>query len=431
MDHPCARDDQRAGLPPRTVDFLSSIFGRRLYSKRREQEPVTNFQNKHLSYSRLTRYEECPLSFKLKYIDKLPSEAGMPARFGKTVHAVLEKLLREHVQAEVVGPLSEERALELLELQWTADEMGGAQEYLDGTDILRTFVRDEGVVDPGDVLGIEQPFEIQVGRFNVLGYIDRAERIEGDGVLVRDYKTFRALPDQQEVDASLQLSLYAVAAKQLWPWAKHVKLELHMLRQGIRMRTERSEEELEAALAYASSLGEQTESATTTFAPRLNSNCTYCDFRGQCPEFERARLGKRLFVCEDELEIENVAREREEVAVLAKILYARRDELDRILKAQLESKGELVLAGMKYRLGQVARRDFPVAKTLQLLAVASGKSEAELLEKIAGIENGHLDALVKSLGPKVGKPKLNMLKAELEAVVEKNFSTRLFATRAA
>jgi RecB family exonuclease len=392
---------------------------------------VTHFKNQHLSYSRIARYEQCPLSFKLQYIDKLPSEPGMPARFGSTVHAVLENLVREHVQAERVGALSEERALALLQDQWTQDRMTGAAEYAEAADIVRTFVRDEGVVDPSDVLGIEQPFEIQVGRFTVLGYIDRADRIEGDGVALRDYKTFRTLPDQHEVDASLQLSLYAAAARQLWPWAKHVRLELHMLRQGVRMRTGRSEKQLEAALAYAASLGEQTESTTTSFPPRLNPNCVYCDHRAQCPAFSRALLGNRTEVCEALSDLEAVAREREEVAVLAKVLYARRDELDSILKAQLESKGELVLAGMKYRLGQVARRDFPVAKTLKLLADFSGKSEADLLEKIAGIENGELDALVKSLGPKVGKPKLNMLKAELEAVVEKHFSTRLFATRAA
>ncbi len=391
---------------------------------------MTNFQNQHLSYSRLTRYEKCPLSFKLQYIDRLPSEPGMPARLGSTVHSVLEKLLREHVQAEVISSLSEERACELLQEQWTADQMIGAQEYGEANEIVRLFVRDEGMVDPGDVLGIEQPFEIQVGRFTVLGYIDRADR-DGDGVCIRDYKTFRLLPDQHEVDTSLQLSLYAVAARKLWPWAKQVRLELHMLRQGIRMRTERTDEQLAIALDYAASLGEQTENAATTFPPRLNAYCATCDFRDNCSAYAQALSGTRTVVCDDPSDLERVAQEREEVAILAKILYSRRDQLDDILKAQLETQGELVLAGMKYRLGQVARRDFPVTKTLQLLAKASGKSEAELLEKLAGIENGQLDALVKSLGPKVGKPKLNMLKAELEAVVEKNFSTRLFATRAA
>ncbi len=392
---------------------------------------MTNFQNQHLSYSRLDRYEQCPLSFKLKYIDKLPSESGMPARFGKMIHTVLENLLREHVQAEQVGLLCEQRALEFLQEQWTRDELVGAAEYLEAMDMVRAFVREEGIVDPSDVLGIEQPFEIPVGRFNVLGYIDRADRIDGDGVLVRDYKTFRLLPDRHEVDSSLQLSLYALAAQQLWPWAKHVKLELHMLRQNIRMRTERTEEQLEAALAYASSLGEQTESSATTFPPRLNAHCVYCDHRAQCPEFARALLGNRVEVCEDVSDLERVAAEREEVAVLAKILYSRRDQLDAILKAQLETKGELTLAGMTYRIGNIARRDFPVARTLKLLSDATGKPEAELLEKLASVENGALDALVKSLGPKVGKPKLNMLKAELEAVVEKKFSSRLFATRAA
>ena len=34
------------------------------------------FKNKHLSYSRLSRFEQCPLRFKLHYIEK--KEAGCP-----------------------------------------------------------------------------------------------------------------------------------------------------------------------------------------------------------------------------------------------------------------------------------------------------------------------------------------------------------------
>jgi len=41
-----------------------------------------------------------------------------------------------------------------------------------------------------------------------------------------------------------------------------------------------------------------------------------------------------------------VAREREQVAHLAKILYARKGELEEILKAQLKERDELVLGGV-------------------------------------------------------------------------------------
>ena len=67
---------------------------------------MPRFKNQHLSYSRLSRFEQCPLSFKLHYIDKKQAEPGVPLRFGKAVHAVLENLVREHMEEEREGPLS-------------------------------------------------------------------------------------------------------------------------------------------------------------------------------------------------------------------------------------------------------------------------------------------------------------------------------------
>ncbi len=50
---------------------------------------MLSFKNNHLSYSRLSRFEQCPLSFKLHYIDGQSAEPGIALKFGKAVHAVL------------------------------------------------------------------------------------------------------------------------------------------------------------------------------------------------------------------------------------------------------------------------------------------------------------------------------------------------------
>ena len=49
---------------------------------------MAEFTNAPLSYSRLSRFEQCPLSFKLHYIEKRQSEPGLPLRFGKAIHAI-------------------------------------------------------------------------------------------------------------------------------------------------------------------------------------------------------------------------------------------------------------------------------------------------------------------------------------------------------
>jgi RecB family exonuclease len=384
------------------------------------------FKNDHLSYSRLARFEQCPLSFKLHYIEKREAEPGTPLRFGKLMHAVLERLLREVVEDERSGPLPESRALDLLREAWAAEGLTGIDVFQEGIDILKTFVRDQGVIDHQDVLAIEREFRLPVGPFTVLGFIDRVDRVDDETVEVIDYKTNRQLFTRDEVDTSLQMSLYHLAAQRLWPWAKKVRLTFLMLRHGLRMTTERSPEQLEAALAYVEALGRRTETATE-FPPRLNPNCSYCDHRGHCPAYAEALTGKRDVVCEDLADLEAVAREREEVARLAKVLYARKDELEQVLKAHLQENDELVLAGVKYRMFNTTRVEHPLAETIELIGRATGRSWTDLVPRLAVIDNKALEALLKELAGTLDKPRVTLLKAELEAKAKKSHSPRFWA----
>lgn len=391
---------------------------------------VAPFKNQHLSYSRLSRFETCPLSYRLHYIEKKQAEPGLPLRFGKTIHAVLERLIKEVVDDERTGPLSEERAIELYREAWGAERLTGMDVFAEGLAILRRFIAEQGVVDHRDVLAIEKEFRLPVGPLEVLGFIDRVDWIDDETVEVIDYKTNHQLFTRDEVDTSLQMSLYEVAVRRLWPWAKKVKLTFWMLRHGVRQETTRTEEQLADALAYVETLGRQTETATE-YPARLNTNCSYCDHRKQCPAYADALKGKREFIVEDLADLEGVAREREEVARLAKALYARKEELEDILKAQLKERDELVLGGVRYRMFATTSLDYPLEPTLSLLADATGLSRDEVLGKLGAIDKKALDALLKSLGKKLDKPRVSLLKAELEAHADKRMSPRLWAKEVA
>jgi RecB family exonuclease len=391
---------------------------------------MTGYKNEHLSFSRLSRFETCPLSYKLHYIDKRQPEPGLPLRFGKLIHAVIERLVREAVDDERSGPLSEDRALALYRDGWTAEGLTGVDVFQEGLEILQRFVREQAVLEHRNVLAVEKEFRLPVGPFTVLGYIDRVDCLDGETVEIIDYKTNRQLFARDEVDTSLQMSLYDLAARRLWPWVKKVKLTFWMLRHGIRQQTDRTPEQLDAALAYVETLGKQTETATQ-YPPRLNTNCSYCDHRSNCPAYADALKGKREFLCEDLADLEAVAREREEVARLAKALYARKDELEGILKTHLKDKDELVLGGVRYRMFATTTIDYPIEPTLTLLGDATGLSHEELLGKLGAVDKKALDALLKSLGKKLDKPRVSLLKAELEAHADKTHSPRFWAKEVA
>jgi hypothetical protein len=271
---------------------------------------------------------------------------------------------------------------------------------------------------------VEKEFEIKAGPFPVCGFIDRVDSVDDETITVIDYKTNRVLFTREEVDTNLQLSLYQIVAHKLWPWARKVKLTFHMLRHGISMETERTPEQLEAALAYMETLGRMTEE-TETYEPRLNTNCIYCDHQAQCPAYAEALKGKQHFICKDTADLEAVAKEREEVSQIAKVAYARKKALEGVLKTHLKERDELVLGGMRYTMFNTAKVVYPLASAFEVLEQA-GLARELLLERIASVDNKALEKLLKEIA-KLDKPKATLLKAELGAVAKKTFSPKFWA----
>ena len=387
---------------------------------------MADFRNQHLSYSRISRFEQCPMSFKFHYVDEKKAEPGPPLIFGKLIHAVLEDLMHDTMMQERSGPLSEDAALEGYRKEWESSGLSGIDLFQEGIDIIKDFVRIQGDVDHSDILAVEKEFRLPVGPFTVLGFIDRVDRVDDETIEIIDYKTNRMLFTRDEVDSSLQMSLYHLAARQLWPWAKKIKLTFWMLRHNIRMTTERTAEQLDAALRYVETIGRMTEEATE-FPPRLNTNCVWCDHKRTCPAYADALKGKQEFICEDMEDLEAVAREREEVARLAKILYARKKKLEGVLKTHLQEHDELELAGTRYKMFNTTKIAYPPEPTFELLEKATGRDRTSLLPGLASIDKKSLDALLKELAGEMDKPKLLMLKAELEAIADKSYSPRFWA----
>jgi putative RecB family exonuclease len=292
--------------------------------------------------------------------------------------------------------------------------------------ILRDYACANPLVDYTTLLGIEQEFRITVDGFEVRGFIDRADRIDADTVLITDYKSNRAIFTREEVNQDLQLSVYAMAARVLWPWAKKVRLAFYLLRHGFQMETERSDEDLAAVRKYVVTLGRASEQATE-YPARLNENCNWCDHRMQCPVYHRALLGKVESVCHDEKDLEAVAREREEVAKLAKALYARKEALERILKKQIENVGELKLGGMVYGLSKTTKVSYPADSTLLVLNETLGASMEDLARQLLVVDKEAVEQLLKDAAKDLLPADVKMLKARLDAIAEKSHSPRFVA----
>ena len=378
----------------------------------------------HYSYSRLHRYLQCPNSFRLHYIDHLPAvDDGEPAVFGRVLHLTWEYVMRAHVRANRIGPIDIDEATEGFKSVWSSRSLTDFGLFQEGLEMLRRWVRREGVVDYREVLGVEQEFDLRIGPHRIIGAIDRVDRIGDDAVRVRDYKSTRLPPNRRDIEDSLQLAIYDLAARQLWPWAKRVEIGHDLLRHDLVLTTERSDEQREATRQYILATIAQIE-ADQKFAAKPSPLCVHCDHRSQCWAYADALAAKREFVCTDEGDLAAVSREREELATLLRVLGDRKDQLDAILTARLDDQDELDLGDHRYAISITARKEHALEPTVDALAEA-GLSRRYALAKLARVDGRALARLVDEIAGRIPRDKLLLLKATLEARAKRTLSSRL------
>lgn len=343
---------------------------------------LPTFRNEHLSVSRLKRFEECPLAFYFQYVNRpegYERAFAEPAEFGTVLHDALERTYRWIVDEEYEGPFPEAQALEFFRHAWSVSGLTGVALYQEGRELLRAYAREVGLVDHMRTLAVEREFNLLLGpgvcrlvdatekpkwqlvedHFVVNGFIDRVDRVDAETVEVIDYKSGRLLFTRDELAGDLQMSIYALVAREMYPWARRVRMNFHMLRHGIAQATDRSEDDLQAVREYVLSLGTRTERGP--YDPKINTHCATCDHRVRCDAYRVALTRKLEVVKVSTDDMAALAIERERVAKIAKAAYARKEELDGVLKAAIARAGTetLELGGFVFRLLQYFNTEYP------------------------------------------------------------------------
>jgi len=137
------------------------------------------------------------------------------------------------------------------------------------------------------VIETECKFELQVGPAKLSGRVDRIDRTGPDTVAIVDYKTGKPKL-QEDADESLQLSLYALAARETWG-KRADRLIFHNLENNTTICTTRIDAELEAAKLRVQEASDGI--AAGEFAPKVGYHCAYCPYRNLCPATEKMVAG--------------------------------------------------------------------------------------------------------------------------------------------
>jgi len=188
-------------------------------------------------------------------------------------------------RVSVPPPPALEELLQFYEQNWrpegyeSADEEANYKTY--GREMLTGFweIHNRDFKMP---LAVEKLFYIDIGDIKLRGYIDRVDKLESGALAIVDYKTNKELFTMDYLEKDLQLTLYQLAAEQLWQLPVE-KLTLYHMRSNTPVSCSgRGQGQLndakELVLDVADKINRQIFPATE------NAYCP-CDFPEHCPYY--------------------------------------------------------------------------------------------------------------------------------------------------
>jgi RecB family exonuclease len=247
-----------------------------------------------LSYSSISLYQQCPLLYKLRYVDNLKPKPRAPLSFGNSLHKALEFMY----DIKAPPPLPLEKILTYYEQNRVKEGYESEEEekgYLDyGKEILTEFYN-KNIKDFKLPMAIEGDYIIDIGAIKLRAKIDRIDRLK-DGVEIIDYKSNANPITIDKLIGSQQLAIYQMVIE-LKLGVRVERLTYYQLRTQLPISTERYlderiEEVKNEILIVADKIRKE------EFAARLNDYCP-CDFPHLCPYFKDKYPSEKINILED------------------------------------------------------------------------------------------------------------------------------------
>lgn len=251
-----------------------------------------------LSPSRAADFQQCPLLYRFRVIDRIPERPSVAAARGTVVHSVLERLFDAPAAERSVPRARGMVAGEWERLLARRPELAElfAEDTADRTELAGWLAEAESLVerwfsleDPTRLEPAERELSVETRLDSGLmlrGIIDRVDVAPTGDVRIVDYKTGKA-PRPEYADGPLfQMKFYALV---LWRLRGAVprRLQLVYLGSGDVLTYDPDESDLAGVERKLLALWEAIERAVETgdWRPKRSRLCDWCDHRQRCPEF--------------------------------------------------------------------------------------------------------------------------------------------------
>lgn len=237
-----------------------------------------------LSASAIDQYERCPMAYKLSRDWRIPEEPVARMQFGAAMHLAIKAYFdgvragRPPDEPTVIACFLDEFSKTKIE-----EEIQRELYEKEGREQLTRFLRSSLAKPGGEILQTERSSSFALGETKVRAKMDRLDRIGDNDVAIVDYKTGKP-KTQEDADDSLQLSIYALAARQMGLTAASlvfINLENCTAVESSRTLDELRETETKVLKVAA-------KIAAGEFDPSPGLQCNGCSYHSICPAHEIA-----------------------------------------------------------------------------------------------------------------------------------------------
>ncbi|HXE33561.1 MAG TPA: UvrD-helicase domain-containing protein [Verrucomicrobiae bacterium] len=245
-------------------------------------EPLT------LSPSAVSGYRSCPQQYLFSRRWSLKEGPKAVLSFGSVMHTTIKRFVG---QLRKGTKLPFEEVARIFESEWSSagfeddyQEKGYKQ---DGLDQLRAF-HASVLETPPQVLEQEKSFELPLANnVTIIGRMDQVNSLGRKDVEIIDYKTGKPKKDA-DAKKDLQLSLYALAAKEIFEW-NPARLVFHYLQNNQIQVTTRDAKQLDEVQKIV--LEAAADIRAGEFPPKPGFVCRSCAYKPICPAHEEALSG--------------------------------------------------------------------------------------------------------------------------------------------